>query len=463
MDTPRSLDCRRLLPTLFVTVGVALFASSVALGHAGQHLGLKISINDEEVVYAILISNDFLNTLIPAERDKLRLSLAGDVFRFDDPEQEKREREVLEAFFKEINPVTIDGIRVKPILRSIQFIFAANGLGVPDAALPPDARVILTHPTKGRPKQVSMVWDVYPRDPNEPWYAVDATLEVVAELDAYDENRLVYFEREEPEIIWHAPGKPVKQRVMPVVVAAGPTRIPIPLVSLGIVGIWGIGLLGLRFSSGWRSARRPALAFSVVPIIAALFCHDVLVARVATPWGKGAKLPGEQEAVEVFSSLHRNVYRAFDYKTESDVYDVLAQSVAGDLLDQVYNEVYQSLIMRDQGGAVARVQSVDVLKTEVLSSGILPDSSEAAFRVRSRWQVHGIVYHWGHVHARTNEYEAVYTIAQRGSSWKITGVEVLEQHRVVLEGDDPSEGEQDEDDLEDDSEDQDDEPEEPGA
>ncbi|MBN2559765.1 MAG: hypothetical protein JXQ75_02380 [Phycisphaerae bacterium] len=435
-----------LLSTVFLTIGVFLSMSPVVSGHAGQHLGLKISISDEEVAYEVLLSNDFLNTLIPVERDGLKLSLDGDTFRFDDPEQEKREREALEAFFKDINPVSIDGVVVKPILKLIQFIPAIDTyLGQPNPELPPDLRVVLTYPGKGRPKEVSMVWEVYARDLSQPWFAENPTLDVAAELDAYDENRIIFFSRKEPEVIWHAPGKPVKQRVMPVIVASEPTRIRIPLVSVGIAVAWALGLVGVRFSGRWQSMRRRVLAWSAIPIIAVLFCHDVLVARVTAPWGERVKPPGERESVSILSSLHRNIYRAFDYKTESDIYDVLARSVDGPLLDQVYNEVYQGLIMRDQGGAVARVQSVDILEAEAVSSGVLPDSGEVAFRVCCRWRVHGAVYHWGHVHSRTNEYEAVYTVAQRSGTWKITGAEVLEQHRVVEEGDEPSGTDADED------------------
>lgn len=424
----------RFFATVFVALGTAFLLPAGAAAHPGQHVDLRISIIDEEVVYEMLLSSDFLNAVLPARRDELKLTLEQNVFRFLDPQQEQRERQAVAALFKDANPLAVDGVRVRPILRQMQFVPAADPLSYAvSTQLPPDLRVVLAYPAKGRPKQVAMAWDVYAR----PGSGVPGLESIFAELDAYDENTIVSFTRREPEVVWHAPGKPVRQRVMPVVATAEPTGVAVPLVSVGAVILWGVCLTLLRVSPRWRSARRAALVLTVVPVAIAVYCHDVLTVRVATPWGRNVRAPGAAAAADIFTSLHRNVYRAFDYKTESDVYDVLAQSVAGDLLDQVYNEVYQSLILRDQGGAVARVQSVDVLETELLSSGALPGSGAPAFQMQSRWRVRGAVVHWGHMHSRTNEYRARYVVAQLGSNWKITGVAVLEQRRIIFDDDDP--------------------------
>jgi len=441
----RLLAGDRLLRVVLPAITAGLALPPVAKAHPGtgphlhERLGLEVSISDQEVLYEIQCCGNFLDRRIPGNLDKLVFILEGDRFRFLKREQEKRQREILEEFFKEVNPVTIDGILVKPILKELQFLPAASlpGWGTPFMVLP-DVRILLSYSTKGRPKRVSMVWELYPRDYGRAVRGLDPATEVVAELDAYNENTIIKFTRDEPEVIWHTPGWAGKRRVMPVVVAAEPVRIGVPLASLAITALAGVSLLTLRFSRLWRSVRWPAVTLAFLAIGVAVYGHDVLVVQVAPPWRQKVQLPDEEEAINVFTSLHRNVYRAFDYKTESDIYDVLAQSVDGDLLDRVYNEVYQSLIMRDQGGAVSRVQSVDILDTEVLSAGKLTGSGEAAFRVRSRWRVDGVVYHWGHVHSRTNEYRALYTIAQRTSSWKITGVETLEQQRIVSEGDDPA-------------------------
>ena len=49
-------------------------------------------------------------------------------------------------------------------------------------------------------------------------------------------------------------------------------------------------------------------------------------------------------------TLLRNVYRGFDYRSESDIYDALAQSVAGDLLTDLYLKIKQGLTCRNRAG-----------------------------------------------------------------------------------------------------------------
>ena len=136
---------------------------------------------------------------------------------------------------------------------------------------------------------------------------------------------------------------------------------------------------------------------------------------------------------QVFEQLHRNTYRAFDYQTESDVYDALQCSVAGDLHRQLYLQIRRGLEMQEQGGAVARIRDVTLLDGE--SQPLSPDGrqDERGFLYRCRWNVAGTVEHWGHVHARTNQYEAEFAVEPREEAWKITAVELLDEQRVKFE------------------------------
>ncbi len=127
----------------------------------------------------------------------------------------------------------------------------------------------------------------------------------------------------------------------------------------------------------------------------------------------------------VAESLLRNIYRAFDYHTESDVYDVLARSVHGDLLSDLYLKIKQGLVMQEQGGAVAQVREVKVIKAEPGAAG-----SKTGFTERVTWQVEGTVEHWGHIHTRVNEYSAALQIQPVDGAWKITALNVDRQSQV---------------------------------
>jgi len=134
----------------------------------------------------------------------------------------------------------------------------------------------------------------------------------------------------------------------------------------------------------------------------------------------------QQEAETILSSMLKNVYRAFDFREESDVYDKLAISVQGDLLTDIYLQNRKSFAIQKAGGAQARVNEV-----EVLSATAEPAADKSkAFVLDATWTAQGSVGHWGHVHARKNYYDAAVTVEVINGTWKITGLELLEEKRV---------------------------------
>jgi hypothetical protein len=144
---------------------------------------------------------------------------------------------------------------------------------------------------------------------------------------------------------------------------------------------------------------------------------------IELPWGEAAP-PSAKEARAIFTGLQHRVYRAFDAEEEPAIYDALAQAVDGPLLEWLYTRIYTDLVMREQGGAVAKAQGIDIQSTEVLPG------EGSAFRVRATWQVTGTVTHWGHAHQRVNTYTAIYTVDRRGNAWKFVAVEPLSQQRL---------------------------------
>ena len=134
---------------------------------------------------------------------------------------------------------------------------------------------------------------------------------------------------------------------------------------------------------------------------------------------------GEKSRAVVAESLLQNVYRSFDYHSESDIYDALARSVQGDLLADLYLKIKQGLTMQEQGGAVARVLAVKVVKAEPAEA-----NSRSGFAERVTWQVEGTVEHWGHLHSRVNEYCAELEIEPADGSWKISAMNVARQSLV---------------------------------
>ena len=84
--------------------------------------------------------------------------------------------------------------------------------------------------------------------------------------------------------------------------------------------------------------------------------------------------------------------------------------------------------MQEEGGAVSRVTAVRMSESDIEHIGIVGD--RPGFQVRARWQVDGSVFHWGHSHHRTNEYQARYSVVETGGGWRISGSETLEQKQL---------------------------------
>jgi hypothetical protein len=119
------------------------------------------------------------------------------------------------------------------------------------------------------------------------------------------------------------------------------------------------------------------------------------------------------------------VYLAFDYRDEGVIYDVLARSVSGELLTNIFLEVQGALELENQGGARVKVKEV-----EITSSNKDNLDDRAGFSTECSWTVTGTVGHWGHIHQRKNAYDAVLSIEPIEGIWKITNLQLLNEKRL---------------------------------
>ncbi|MHC4436162.1 MAG: hypothetical protein ACYS3S_02295, partial [Planctomycetota bacterium] len=104
-----------------------------------------------------------------------------------------------------------------------------------------------------------------------------------------------------------------------------------------------------------------------------------------------------------------------------DVYDKLAISVSGDLLNEVYLQNRKSMVVQRAGGAQAKVKDVELLDIKLNDNRM----REGKLIVESKWTAYGTVGHWGHIHGRKNLYNAFITVGIVDGAWKITDLELL--------------------------------------
>jgi hypothetical protein len=389
----------------------------------GPDIDLTWLIEDGEVRLQVLANLAFLDAECPIERD--------DPARLVGPDIELA-REALFTHFTERSTVSIDGVVVSAL-------DAGFDVDPGEVSLLPHfprfgARAIfktrstLVYPCKAPPRRVEVVWRAFPPDLTTAAGSAGVAappFEVVCRIVGGGLNELARFSPREPAHTWHRPAEG-SSHLAPVPALAAAPRARFPFALAGATGV----VLLLTFAGPRRA--RPLTG----PLAVAL---TALLTLRATE-GTQVELPDAAEARAVFEPLHTNIYRAFDYTRDEDVYDALAESVDGALLARLYDEVYRSLVIQEEGGAVSRVERVRYVATDVREVGVRAVETDdrgaasadrrAAFVVDTRWQVDGAVYHWGHAHHRTNEYRAEYTVAATERGWRIVASHMLEQRRI---------------------------------
>lgn len=362
-----------------------------------------VYITNFEVRHEILIPLASLATMIDFER--------ADENYLDVGEQDAAKRKI-EKFFAYDNEVVVDGINVKPVFDRIDFY----GLDLRDFAMRSERKkinmangrigVIMSYPIKTPPTSVEVKWEMF----NDAIKIVDSA------VFAYDDLEKTQFSMFSDENIYRWTS--TERKELPMIANIAVERLPrkFPLVSLGLVG------LGLIVGAVGLAQKRSALIAS-----------GLLLALAAYPTRHLMIWPQEvvsgESSQEIFRQLHQNIFRAFDYHNESDVYDALAKSVDGPLLRDLYLQINERLTLQDQGGAIAKIEQVEFLdgkKLEEVGSG-----DELGFEFRCRWNLVGTVEHWGHIHERTNQYDAKFKVQIRDQAWKITQMQGLDEQQIA--------------------------------
>lgn len=387
-----------------------------------------LGITSYSSVYSFLYIEDFEvrhEVLIPLLSLEESVLIARDDDGFLDIPEQDAARQQIEAYFTSGNPIEIDGVIVKPRVDRIDFY----GLDFKDFAIQADRKkvsmanarvgVILSYSTKGPPSTVQLTWDRFNR------YVWSVNVFVFA----YDDARKATLSRigNANTYQWQDPGRPPAPQLNEV----SATLPPWPTMRLPIATIICVCLVPVVTLIFKRQARRRLMAVTFLVVVSAV-TWPLLGWEVARPFVTHPSVsPDEVQAI--FAALLKNTYRAFDYRDESEIYDALAKSVDGPLLRDLYLKIRRGLEMQEQGGAVSRVREVIIEEGSRTPSPLEATSDTRGFGYRCTWSVKGSVQHWGHVHSRTNQYVATFTVEPRDDAWKIVQMEVLDEQRLKFE------------------------------
>lgn len=326
-------------------------------------------------------------------------------------------KEILEKVGKFLEgrcPVSVDGKPVQGQLDRIHFVRRSlRQTSVisedDDAEIPVVSATIgaiVVYPITGLPQEASMEWDLFTeRTPAMRGIATDEAGGLPWDVTPDD-----------PMLVWKNYLKnPTVPGLVEIAPPPAPKRLAIPLPAVA-------ALLLLVFLKLSKKGTR--LGYGIVLVLAVVSFIPATWWRVANPLGGDAKLD-EEASTLVTGGLLKNIYRAFDFREESDIYDSLEMSVSGDLLTDVYLEVQRALQLENQGGASTKVKEVEIIDSEVQSGGDAP-----GFVTKCQWRVVGSVGHWGHIHERKNRYDAELTVGVVDGEWKLMGLKLLGEERL---------------------------------
>jgi hypothetical protein len=318
------------------------------------------------------------------------------------------------------NPVKIDGVPVRPILDRINYV-KVGLTGIKLLEKPERLEistaiigVIITFLTQGLPQQVTVDWELF-----------NAQIERIPTMATDPAGPMAGFiDKDDNVFSWMNFLKKYKVPTVDAVAVKGSFGdLTIPVLSL----LCGIIFLALGWLLWQRKRRQGSIRVIsiglvvtlVVGIVALPYTH-VIVSRPALI---AADLNDEQSQV-LLQAMLKNVYRAFDFREEQDVYDKLALSVDGDLLADIYLQNRKSFAVQKAGGAQAKVQQVEIISANAERMDGL------TYEIKGNWTASGTVGHWGHVHTRQNFYDAIVTVEAVDGAWKITEMELLEEKRI---------------------------------
>ncbi|MBC7965469.1 MAG: hypothetical protein H7Z17_06020 [Fuerstia sp.] len=374
-----------------------------------------VYIEPNEIRHEILIPLATLKTILPVKsRDA----------SFIEIDEQDPIRTLIRDWLREENPVTINGARVMPEFSRIDFYgldlrdFAAQAAEQKVSLASGRVGIILRYQTPDDAvRDATLTWEKYYSTMNKIQSVVISYPDRIDRFEFSKHNKAI-----DNVLKWtcHPEALPQPIKSVPATIAPRP-ELTIPVGSLICLAI---AFFSLRIP---RPSGR--LLVSGAALILALAAWRTAGFVIDHPWQKPPEQSDEQ-ATEIFQKLHQGVYRSLDFGSEDRVYDVLATSVDGNLLEKLYLQLHQSLEMREQSGAVARIQSIkyDSGKQIPRRSTTVP---WPGFEYSSTWTVAGTVEHWGHIHERQNRFDAVFTIEPRDGNWKITRMDIANQQQVA--------------------------------
>jgi hydrogenase/urease accessory protein HupE len=202
--------------------------------------------------------------------------------------------------------------------------------------------------------------------------------------------------------------------------------ISVPVLSvilfIGIAVV--IAVYFTRFKQKTRPPRAALIAATFLIIGLATYPYGRIV--FARPFVSVQKI-SEDETKGIITDLLQNTYRAVNLQDEFEIYDKLALSVHGDLIEKIYLESRKRTVLPSQDSP--EVQIIEVTIADIIDAKATDD--RLGYTYTCEWYVSGTVRHWAHQHNRQNRYVGLITVKRIDETWKIIEWELLDEQRIM--------------------------------
>ena len=328
-------------------------------------------------------------------------------------EEQDALKEKISTFLVNRNIVTIDGKVGRPIVDKIHFVkWSLAGIQIQELKEPMDYSsavigVIFAYPHDSIAQNITVDWDMFSERIREvPNVATDPA------------GPMPYTLKQDDHIlVWK---NYLKKYKLPTISEVEVSYAKIPVFYLIALVFIILGLVKVS-----KSYKKNYLKYGLVILIGIVLIGlgSFFKQSITIPFMQQSSF-SKPEASSVISHLLKNTYRAFDFREESDIYDKLAVSNHEQLLTALYIQTKTSMVLESQGGIQVKVKDVEVIDVEEVSS----NADGVSFRCK--WIVKGDVGHWGHIHSRTNQYDAILQIKPENDVWKLNKIDIIEEVRL---------------------------------
>ncbi|UCH65595.1 MAG: HupE/UreJ family protein [Ignavibacterium sp.] len=316
--------------------------------------------------------------------------------------------------YQKINSISIDGNQADPILTRADFVTLGPAgviLRTDPVAESLDNGIIgltLVYETNDLANNISVDWKLF----SESVQKVEATT-----IDPFG-GATRMLSPDDNTLHW-------KQRLIgykvPVIEEITVEQQQLPIISIILFAMVLILFL-ISKRNALKLIGRPVL-LSVAGIAFILYPFSRI--SVELPFSIAPK-PSEERTAIILEGLLTNVYRSFDIRNESDIYDRLSISVIGDQLSQIYLESRRLLELENRGGARARIDEVEIIDINSVEA-----TNDGGLEIDGIWKVSGSVNHYGHTHYRQNINQASINIIADEGAWKILQMNMIDEKRVL--------------------------------